>query len=193
MADHETKGALGGRYWDDLRAPTVAINPPGADSDPGRDATTGWLMFDKDATELVYVTYQMPHGWIEGSEFRPHVHWHKTTSATGTVAWRLRYRYCNLGQAWSGWSDPITTTEAELGGSDTAEVSQLSSFGGITIPSGRISMNLLCEIARVGSADTYAADVALTDVDVHIQINQAGSVQLYTKYNTDVQVEKKTT
>ena len=58
--DNEMKGALGGAYWDDLRAPVTAINPPGAESDPDLDASTGLLLFDAGGTELVFLMMQMP-------------------------------------------------------------------------------------------------------------------------------------
>lgn len=189
MADNEKKGSLSSAYWDDLRAPAAAINPPGAESDPDRDAASGWLLFDKALTELIYVTYQMPHGYIEGTDIRFHAHYHKTTSAAGTVAWRMRYRYANIGETWSAWSDPETVTVPTVSDANTAELQALVSFTPISIPSSRISMNLLIELARVGSGDTYDADVALSDADCHIQLNQPGSVQLFKKYSDDRQYE----
>lgn len=191
MDDDLTKGTYHRAYYDDLRAPAVAINPPGADSDPGRDATTGWLLFDRDATELIYITYQMPHGWVMSdarkdrvsSPISFHVHWHKSTSASGTVAWRMRYRYANIGSVWSGWSDPETVTVPAVSDGDTAEKQALTAFTPIRIPNAAISANLLIELARVGSADTYAADAVLTDADCHILINQPGSIELYEKYD----------
>jgi hypothetical protein len=98
----------------------------------------------------------------------------------------MRYRYSDIGQVWSAWSDPVTVTSPEISDGDTAEQQALTSFGPVSIPDGRISMNLLLEIARVGASGTYAADCALTDVDCHIQINQSGSVQLFRKYRDEL-------
>ena len=192
MSDDTTRGTYHRGFYDDLRAPAVAINPPGADSDPGRDATTGWLLFDATATELIYITYQMPHGWVQeetansgvSSPISFHTHWHKSTSATGTVAWRMRYRYSNLGGVWSTWSTPETVTTPQVSDGNTAEQQALTAFTDIRIPNASISANLLIELARVGSADTYAADAVLTDADCHIMINQPGSADVYTKYHS---------
>lgn len=189
MADFEVKGSYSGAFWIDLLGPAIGINPPGAVSDPDRDPDTGWWLFDKDGTELLYQSYQLPHGFVEGSSlsFEPHVHWHKSTSAAGTVAWRLRYRYANPGTIWTAWSDPITVTTPSLSDSDTAEKHALTSFGAITIPNARISCTILCEIARVGASDSYEADAVLTDADAHVWVNAPGSVQTYTKYTDQLQ------
>ena len=170
------------RYWDDLKAPATAINPPGADADPDVSTDTGLLLFDKDATELCFITMQMPHGWVEGSVVVPHVHWHKTTSAAGTVAWRLRYRYSNPRGVLSAWSAPITATATYVTDGDTAEQHAISTFGNVQWTDGKISMMWLFELARVGSADTYGADAELLEFDIHYQLSQPGSCLQWTKY-----------
>lgn len=187
--DYEVKGALGAAYWDDLRAPAVAINPPGAASDPGRDANTGWLLFDAGGVELIYITYQLPHGWIEGSAVSFHVHWHKSTSAAGNVAWRMRYRRSNIGTVWTPWSDPEIVRTPTVGDQNTKELQALTAFTDIPMPNCTVSANLLVELARIGNdaGDTYGADAVLTDCDLHYQLNQPGSVQLYQKYRNELQ------
>lgn len=192
MADESTKGTYGRAFYDDLRAPAVAINPPGAESDPDRDPNTGWLLFDASATELVYICYQMPHGWVlpdgtgASSRVSFHVHWHKSSHspASGTVAWRMRYRWSNIGSVWSAWSSPETLTTTEQTDTNTPEQQLLTAFTPLRFPNATISMNLLIELARVGSADTFAGDAVLTDADCHILVNQPGSVELYEKYHS---------
>jgi hypothetical protein len=172
------------RFWDDLRSPATAINPPGAEADPDVSTTTGLLLFDKDATELCFIAIQMPHSWAEGSVIVPHVHWQKTTSAAGTVAWRLRYRYANVGEDMSAWSSPITVTVPAVSDADTAERHAISSVGELQFDRGKISMMWLFELARVGSGDTYAADAELLEFDVHYQVTQQpGSGPQWRKYD----------
>ena len=182
MTDHAKKGAYGGAFTDDLRAPAVSINLPGPTGVPGRDPTTGWLLFDKDATEVIFIGYQLPHGWMEGSAISFHVHWHKSTSAAGTVAWRMKYRYSNIGTVWSAWSSGETVTTPRVSDTNVAEVQALTAFTPITVPNGKISMGLTIELARVGSADSYGADAVLTDADCHISVNAPGSAQEWVKY-----------
>jgi len=190
-ADNETKGALGGAFWIDLFGPAVAINPPGASSDPGRDTATGWLEFGTTGTDLIYQSYQLPHGYIEGQllGFEPHLHWHKKTSASGTVAWSMRYRWTNPGSVWSGWSSPIAGIAMGLAHDDTAEKSAVTTFGYLSLPDAKISALILCEISRLGDSDSYAADAVLTDADAHVLVNQVGSVQTYTKYHHSLQYQ----
>lgn len=190
--DHETRGALGAMYTIDLPGPATAINPPGNEADMGRDTSTGWLTAAHNATQLVFQSYQLPHGFVENhsggtfGRFEPHVHWHKSTSAAGTVAWRLRYRWANPGAAWTAWSDPITVTVPSISDSDTAGTHALTSFGNITLAGAKISACILCEVARVGSGGTYGASVFVTDIDAHVTINAPGSVQSYLKYRNEL-------
>jgi len=189
VSDNDKKGAYPGAYWDDLRSPATAINPPGAASDPDIDPNTGLLLFDAGGTELVYVITQLPHGWVEGTTLRPHIHWMKTTSAAGAVAWRMRYRYANVGGVLSDWSTAVTELVPAVSDANTANKHALTAFGDIDIPAGRISMMMIFEIARVGGAaeDTYGADAALMEFDVHYKKNAPGSVQEYVKYNDALQ------
>lgn len=172
------------RFWEDLRAPATAINPPGADADPDVSTSTGLLLFDKDATELCFIAMQMPHSWVEGSVIVPHVHWHKTTSAAGTVAWRLRYRYANPRGTLSAWSAPITATPTPVTDDDTAEKHAISTFSSLQYTEGKISMMWLFELARVGADDTYGADAELLEFDIHFQVTQQpGSGPQWSKYD----------
>jgi hypothetical protein len=66
---------------------------------------------------------------------------------------------------------------------DTAGKHALTTFGTIPLVGATISACILCEIARVGSGDTYDADAVLTDADCHVLVNQPGSVEQYQKYH----------
>lgn len=190
--DHETKGAFGAVYTIDLPGPATAINPPGGASDMGRDNTTGWLTAAHNATQLVFQTYQLPHGFVENHSggtigaFEPHVHWQKSTSAAGTVAWRLRYRWANPGAIWTDWSDPIEVTVPSISDADTAGMHALTTFGNITLVGAKISACITCEVARVGANGTYGALVYVTDIDAHVTVNAPGSVQSYRKYRDEL-------
>ena len=83
--------------WDDLRFPSQGINPPGSASDPGIEANTGLFLFDAASTEIVAGIAQMPHSWLVESTIKPHVHWQKTTSASGNVLWQIDYEVWNNG------------------------------------------------------------------------------------------------
>lgn len=172
--------------WDDLRFPATAINPPGAASDPGVEATTGCLLFDAASTELIYAMAQMPHHWKEGSTISPHVHWTKTTSADGDVAWRIRYRIIGIGDVGpADWTDggTVYTTVTGTPDNDTAWEHLLTEFTDIELTGQTLSSCILFEVARIGGAteDTYGADARLLEFDVHYQVDSLGSEQEYIK------------
>lgn len=165
-----------GPKWDDLRFPASAVNPPGAESDPGRDLTDGTFLFDATATEVLFFQAQLPHGWIPGTELRAHVHWCKTTSAAGAVVWQWRYRLAQPGKVFSAWST-LATAELVISDGNTAEQHALSAFPAVTVNATPSAM-LLIELERIGgdSGDTYAADAKLLEFDIHVQTDAMGTV-----------------
>lgn len=175
--------------WDDLRFPAQAINPPGQPSDPDRESTSGLFLFAANGIELIYAFVQMPHTWLEGSDIVPHVHWTKTTSASGNVAWNLKYKKFYIGlQGDANWTDLGVVSSSVPGTPDTDTIREhlISSWGEQTILSdGTISDCLLFEISRLGgdAADTYGSDARLLEFDVHFQLDSAGSVFQFEKDN----------
>ena len=185
LADYQ--GSLEPLRWDDMKSPATAINPPGQVSDPDVETTSGLLLFAAAGTELVYIFDQLPHSWAEGTSISPHVHWSKTTSAAGDVAWNLKYKKAKLGEALdAAWTDLGMVTEPVAGtpDTDTADVQLLSSWGTQSFTSDfNISDCILWELSRIGgdASDTYGADARLFEFDVHIQMDSQGSNALFEK------------
>lgn len=164
-----------GQKWNDIRFPAAAVNPPGAASDPDRDATDGTWLFDGGGTEKLFFQVQIPHGWVSGTDLKPHIHWCKTSSAAGDVVWKMRYRHAAPGQTFSAWSalDTATHPVPDL---DTEDHHALSAFSAVALrmnPSGM----LLVELSRVGGdgSDTYGADAKLLEFDIHYLADSAGT------------------
>lgn len=184
---NDYQGSFEPLRWDDMKSAATAINPPGAASDPDRESSSGLLLFAAAGTELVYVFDQMSHGWAEGTDISPHVHWSKTTSAAGDVAWNLEYKRAILGEAMDAdWTDLGTVTDAvaDTPDTDTADVQMISSWGSQTFMSdAQISDCILWKLSRLGgdAADTYAADARLFEFDVHVQLDSRGSNALFEK------------
>lgn len=166
--------------WDDERVPASAINPPGAASDPDRDADDACFLFDGGGTEILFFQLQLPHAWQEGTLLSPHVHWTKTTSAAGTVLWRMNYQWAALGNVFGAWSDDSDATLIISDG-DTANQHALSAFADISGSGVGLSSMLKIKLSRVGGSDTYAADAKLLEFDVHIQKDTTGSRAEYAK------------
>lgn len=172
--------------WDDLRFPATAINPPGQASDPDVEATSGLLLFAAAGTELIYALAQMPHSWREGTNISPHVHWQKTTSAAGNVAWQLKYKMAPIGEVMDAdWSDADIATATVTGtpDNDTADEHLITAFTDIAMDGKSLSDCILFQIARVGddAADTCGADARLLEFDIHFIIDTLGSEQEFIK------------
>lgn len=162
--------------WDDVKFPATAVNPPGGVGSPGRDTTDGRLLFDANATEIVYIADVFPHTGKENSVIRPHVHWQKTTSATGAVYWRLRYKQWNIGNTEPAWSayipGALRTTDT-----NTAGQALVTSFGDIATTGWKQGSSILFELTREGgnASDTYGADAKMHQFDYHIFNDRVGS------------------
>lgn len=172
-------------YWDDLRFPATAVNPPGLGSDPDFDTTNGGYLFDASSTELVFFAAQMPHQWREESTIRPHVHWQKTTSATGNVYWRMEYKWApkNTVMDAAFTTLNVTSTVSATPDTDEADKHLISSFGDITASGKGLSDMLMIKISRIGgdAADTYNSDCRLLEFDIHYRSNSLGSVAEFAK------------
>lgn len=167
--------------WDDLKVPAASINPPGAASDPDRDATDGTWLFDGGSTEVLFFQVQIPHSWEIGTPLSPHIHWVKTTSAAGTVKWRMNYRVAPIGQVFSAWSADDDATLV-VDDNDTAESHALSAFTDIAWAGTGVSTMFLIKLSRIGGDDTYAADAKMLEFDIHIKSDfPGGSISEYSK------------
>jgi len=178
-----------GERWDDLRSPATAINPPGVVSDPDFETTSGLPLFDSSRTEILFILQQLPHSWKEGSAISPHIHWQKTTSDSGNVLWRMRYKHAPVNDVMDAdWSDPVDvlTTVAGTEDTDTAGKHLITSFGTIDMAGRKISHIILYELSRIGGglADTYGADARLLEFDTHYQIDSFGSETVFVKQIT---------
>lgn len=169
--------------WDDLRFPATAINPPGQASDPDVDTTNGILLFDATATEVVFLVAQMPHSWAEGSAISPHVHWYKTTSASGDVMWQLDYKKFAIGEVGDSSFTTLQASTSTITDDDTAEQHLLTPFADIDMTGLTLSDMLVMKLSRIGgdAADTYGADAALLEFDIHYELDSFGSQQEFVK------------
>ena len=176
VADIGTPGV-----WDDLRFPATGVTIGGLSTPPGQQTDTGLLLFDSIAIETIAILAQMPHGWKEGSVVRPHVHWAKTSDATGDVVWSLRYKWFGLGDVQPAWSGILTSTDVEA--SDATQKQMISTFGDISADNQTISDLFLCQIGRLPTdpGDDYGADALLYEFDIHIQLDAPGSQQEFIK------------
>lgn len=165
--------------WDDLRFPATGINPTGPVSPPSVDATDGALLFASGSTNLISCIAQLPHGWIPGTTLHPHIHWEKTTSASGTVAWQMRYRYSSIGKVATAYTSYLDS-ELRVSDLDTAELHAYSEWAPMAVDRVTgVSAVYRINVQRVGASDTYGANAKLMEFDIHHRLDSLGSPAEY--------------
>lgn len=169
--------------WEDLRFPanTQKINP--ATIYPEYDYVLGGLIFRKTATDTTFMVAQLPHGWKEGSDLKPHVHWTKTTSAAGTVFWKLKYKWISIGGTPDALWTELTGYTPSVSDSNTADKHALTALGVIPGTNKKVSDMLILQLSRIhnDANDTYATDARLLEFDIHYQVDGHGSILEYSK------------
>lgn len=166
--------------------------------------------FDKNVVEELFFVVQFPHSFKEGSTIYPHIHWMPVDTDTGSVVWGLEYSWADVNGTFQAPpvvtyttiapvtmlttlapttaapttppvdSDVIYTTDAADG---VAWKHQVTSFSPIDGAEFGISSMLVCRIFRAANSphDTYDADAALLEFDIHIVKDAAGSLNEFTK------------
>jgi len=166
--------------WDDLRFPAQAINPVGLTAAAGQDTTEtdfpGTLLFDATTSETCAGVAQMPHSWIAGTSIRPHIHWAKSTSASGGVVWHFYYRLINRQAAPESWVGPVVGADVLTDG-NTANAETITTFGEINMTSRAPSSMIAWRLYRMPAetADNYAADARLFELDFHYRVGSLGT------------------
>jgi hypothetical protein len=180
------------RVWEDLRVSVNAVRviaggaPPDWSQfkDNGAASTGVYLYwFDPGTEQNVYFDVQMPHGWKEGSDIEPHVHWVSadTAGASGTdVCWGLEYTWANVNGTF-GNTTIIYGDEQSNGSGETITVDKhyLTDIGTISGSGKTISSMLVCRLFRdatgTGGTDDYDDDAGLLEIDFHYEIDTMGS------------------
>jgi len=180
--------------WDDLRVP-VTSTKLGGSKDPGfakvLDDGSGSqgvfsYLFDAGSEEELYFTCQLPHNWKRETSLHPHVHWFPTAngSAGQKVCWGLEYSVQKIGSVFGVsviiYGDDVYHVIDPL----IAKTHYLTSLTAISMVGiDSVSSMLVCRLFRdatgTGGTDTYAADVALLEIDFHYEIDSLGSKDEY--------------
>jgi len=163
--------------WIDLLGPASSGISVGADRD-----TNGDLLFSSVVTENAFFNYQLNHNVKVGAPAVPHIHWRKSTDATGDVVWQIRWRLLVLNAvptAWSGWLDAT----GRAGTLSADQRAMIDGFAQLDLSAAGMSSIVEIEVQRLQSDpdDDYGADAVLLDLDLHVQLDALGSTQEYVK------------
>lgn len=174
--------------WDDLRVPMTATQGGGVKDpdlaefrDDGAGSTGVYsFAFDKTSEEELFFAAELPHGYKEGTDLLPHVHWGTDlATAVGTVIWGLEYTVSNPISGTFGTTDTLEATYTF--GGDIQFDHEILSLGTIDGTALKISAMLLCRVYRKATADTFDGDAFLHELDFHYRADTAGSVLTFDK------------
>lgn len=181
------------RNWDDLRVSANSTNLGGS-KDPdfalwlnNGGASQGVFIywFDRNTEEELYFMVQMPHGWAQGSDIHPHIHWApKANGAAGAVVnWGLEYTWVNIGS--TAGNTTIISNNVHTPADDplVANRHYLTEFAAIDGTGKTLSSMLACRVFRDATGalgtDDYNADAGILEIDFHYQIESIGSKEEY--------------
>lgn len=174
--------------WDDLRVPMSATKKGGVNDpnfaqvkDNGAGSTGVFTyLFDKNAEEELFFSAQFPHSRKSATDIVPHVHWSPIDADTGVVRWGLEYTWIDINGTF-GNTSIVYVEDAGDGSADKQQVAAFSPISGSGIVG--ISSMLIGRVFRDAAHgnDTYDADAALLEFDVHFEIDTIGSRQATVK------------
>lgn len=178
--------------YDDLKVPLSSTtasssNPPdwGELRDDGGSSQGVFIWwFNRGFEEELYFAVQMPHGWKEGTDIYPHIHWTAKSDVGSTnVAWSLEYTWTNVGDTFGDTTILTGNTPIASVGTVSAYEHAITALGTIDATGKTLSSMLVCRVYRDGDAgiDTYSTDAGLLEIDFHYQIDSDGSREQFTK------------
>lgn len=175
--------------WDDLRVSVDAGSSSAALGYMPGETSGGQIWYFRDAQGLETLTFQaqLPHGYKEGTDIFPHLHWTPRTTKAGNIEWNLDYTWVNY-DSTTPLAFPATTTSTvvETGGftERTHHITSLTTANaGLNGSGKKVSSILICRLWRNSgnAADTYASDAGLLSLDFHYEIDTVGSRLQYIK------------
>jgi hypothetical protein len=182
--------------YEDLKVPVTATSrdgskPPAMYWYQDTSGGGGWgsqgvfaSWFDSSQEEEVYFMVQMPHGWKEGTDIYPHVHWStKYDLATTKVQWGLEYTWANVGDVHGATVMITGNTPIASCIPNTAFMHLITALPTISGAGKTMSSMIICRLYRDADdpSDTYGYDAGLFEIDFHYQIDADGSRSQYSK------------
>jgi len=148
---------------------------PGAASDPGREATSGSLLFDQTAQEIVYISVPVPRDRKATGDLKVYALWSKTTSAANDVQWLCDYKIGNIAAVLAGSWTNLATEDTPLTTDDgTADKIMLTSLSALDLTSLTNDMFIDLRISRTSATSNYAADARLHGILITYTVADIG-------------------
>lgn len=179
--------------WDEIASPAIGRNI---------DTSTGRIDFNYDELTVDFASnarypdepianiIQSLHSRVEGSDIRPHIHWMQNQSAQPNIL--VEYRFINNGESPTAWTPLVLDSGKNIyvyPGSGT--ILQITEFNlppghGSTLGlSGTFEYRMFRDTSNASGlfsgSDTYSGDWSVKYLDTHLEIDQDGSREEFTK------------
>lgn len=163
--------------FDDLVFPLTQTKQ-GSNLKPDFDETNvGYLFPRNDATEILYIIGQLPHGYKLGSDIYPHIHWRQ--SAVENPVFKIDYKWFNIGDPIPAAFSTYVMNEKELPYT-SGSIHQISSGSSPITGTGKgISSVLVMKLYR--DDNVYIGDALAFQFDIHVEKDSIGSHEQYVK------------
>lgn len=176
------------RVWQDVPVSITTSNALGANAptltrlvrDSGGTSTGVYaFLFPNNVSKEVFFTIQLPHGYVNGTDIVPHIHWSaENHTSTGTVRWGLEYAISTPAAVI-----PTTTTilldipvDTTVSGADRGK-QLMSNFAAITGTGMVDSSLIMCRLYRdVTVGSNLGVGAFALSFDFHIQLENYGSI-----------------
>jgi hypothetical protein len=174
VAPNYTTGPL----WDDQISVAGAINPIGPDGQmtvitDGADYI-GCLLADA-AGETAVIQFQLPHGYADNTDVKPHIHWLVTgADVTGTTDFQAKFRHCPLSGTCSAWTAFASGTVIF----EPADVDGATGLTAWTLADATYNFGISDVILMQFKLNTTSVTSSVVcSADIHIQKSANGSRQ----------------
>lgn len=169
--------------WNDLNSEALHLTRGAAAPDLvslfGAGGIKGLAFDGVNTLEELHGGVEALHGWKEGTDIVPHVHWMPTTTDAGSVRWYFEYNWANR----DGLYGAVTTIDIVDPSDGVAWKHQQTDLPTVSGIGFTIGSHLIFRIYRNPTAanDDYEHDAVLLSLGVHYQRDAFGSRQILTK------------
>lgn len=183
MADGTMRFIGEASVWNDINI--TLIPPQGGAAAPGIVAFNGDTNLDcyafsgtNPTPDEIHSSMEILHGYEEGSDIHFHLHTYPTDAGTGDVKLSLRYTWFNRGTVPpAAQTIPLVRTMPGVAWQETTFVWVIPGAG--KMMGSRFLFSIFRDATDV--QDTYAQNLAFSDVGIHYDIDQVGSREILSK------------
>jgi len=142
--------------------------------------TSGIYTWSFAKGETAYLTYQMSHGYHEGTNVYFHLHWSPDDAGAGVVNWEADFQAASIDGAFSGAASTSSGRGLNDATTSTAYVHHVTPEVTVTGTGLTVSHIFAATLTRIDDGtDTYAGEALFWSADVHYAKAKRGDPWTY--------------